>query len=340
MLAGSAATVGLAGLARVNVVRAQSGEVNLYLSRHYDTDLALYGNFTKATGLRVNRIEADADPLIERIRNEGVNSPCDLFITVDAGRLERARGMGLLRPLSSPVLDKAIPAHLRDPDGFWYGFSKRARVIMYSRAAVNPADLSSYETLADPRWKGKVLTRSSTNIYSQSLTGSILAAHGEAKTEAWAKGLAANFARAPRGGDTDQIRAVAAGEGDVGLSNTYYLGNLIKSARAEDRAVAEKVAVFFPNQADRGVHVNISGGGIATHAKNPEGARRFLEYLASADAQRHFADGNSEFPVVAGVVPPAWIASMGSFKEDQLNARVYARNNAEALKIMDRAGWK
>jgi iron(III) transport system substrate-binding protein len=211
---------------------------------------------------------------------------------------------------------------------------------MYDKTKVRPEQLSTYEDLANPKWKGQLLTRSSTNIYSQSLTGSMLAAHGAAKTEEWARGFAANFARPPRGGDTDQIRAVAAGEGTVGLSNTYYLGNMIRANKPEDRALIEKIGVFFPNQQDRGTHVNVTGGGILKTAKNLESATRFLEYLVSADAQRFFAQGNSEYPVVAGVALPAQIAAFGAFKEDQLNAGVFARNNAEALRIMDRAGWK
>jgi iron(III) transport system substrate-binding protein len=336
------ALLGAAALfAAPSIVRAQGpGVVNLYSSRHYDTDAALYDNFARATGITVNRIEAGPDPLIERMRAEGANSPADVFLSVDAGRIERARQLDLLQPIRSALIDAAVPAPLRDPDGFWYGFSTRARVIMYNRDKVQPSDLSSYEALADPKWKGRVLTRSSTNIYSQSLTGSILAANGEEKTLGWCQGLVANFARPPRGGDTDQIRACAAGEGDVAISNTYYLGNIIRKTAVADADLIRRIGVFFPNQADRGTHVNISGGGLCASAKNRENAVRFLEYLVSPAAQRFLAEGNDEYPVVAGVAPPPTIAAFGMFKPDQLNARVYARNNAAALQIMDRAGWK
>jgi iron(III) transport system substrate-binding protein len=336
LLAGAAALLAAPAIGRTQ----GAGVVNLYSSRHYDTDVALYDNFTRATGITVNRIEAGPDPLIERMRAEGANSPADVFLSVDAGRIERARELGLLQPLKSAVIEQAVPAPLRDPDGFWYGFSTRARVIMFNKEKVQASELSTYEALADARWKGRVLTRSSTNIYSQSLTGSILAANGEEKTLAWCQGLVANFARAPRGGDTDQIRACAAGEGDLAISNTYYLGNIIRKTAAADADLIRKIGVFFPNQADRGTHVNISGGGLCASSRNRENAIRFLEYLVSPGAQTFLAEGNDEYPVVAGVAPPPTIAGFGAFKADQLNARVYARNNTAALQIMDRAGWK
>lgn len=317
-----------------------AGEVNLYSSRHYNTDERLYENFTKATGIKINRIEADADPLIQRMKAEGDKSPADVLISVDAGRIEAARAAGLLQPIRSEILEKAIPAHLRDPEGHWYGFSKRARVIIYAKDRVKPEQLSTYEALADPKWKGKIAVRSSTNIYSQSLTGALLAAHGPEKTEAWARAFAANFARPPKGGDRDQIAAVAAGEADIAISNTYYLAHMLTSKNPAEREAAEKVAVFFPNQGDRGTHVNISGGGVARYAPNKANAIKFLEYLASPEAQAYFAEGNYEYPVVADAKLSPILAAWGKFKEDQLNAAVFAKNNAEALKIMDRAGWK
>lgn len=320
---------------------AQGGTLNLYSARHYKTDEALYGNFADLTGVKVNRIDAEPDPLIQRLRTEGDKSPCDVFITVDAGRIERAREMGLLQPTESAVLAKTIPAHLRDPDHTWFGFSKRARIIVYNKEKVQPAAApQTYEDLADPKWKGKVLIRSSGSIYNQSLTGSILAADGPERTEAWAKGVTANMARAPRGGDTDQIKAAAAGEGDVAVANTYYFVNLMRSSKREDREIAAKLGVIFPNQANRGTHVNLSAGGVARHAPNKQAAVTFLEYLVSPQAQKYFADGNSEYPVVASVELSPELKALGTFREDQLNARVFAQNNAEALKIMDRAGWK
>ena len=322
--------------------RAQSGGmVNLYSARHYQTDEALYGEFTQQTGIRVNRIDADADPLLERLKAEGRNSPCDVFISVDAGRIERAREQGLLQPINSESLTQRVPAHLRSPDGMWFGFSKRARVLVYSRDRVRPSDLSTYEDLADSKWRGKIVVRSSNNVYNQSLVGSLLAALGAERTEAVCRGLVANFARPPAGGDRDQIAAVAAGQADVAISNTYYLFNMARpNAPARDREIVGKVAVFFPNQRDRGTHVNISGGGVAANAPNKANAIRFLEYLVSPAAQRYFAEGNSEYPVVEGVTPPPWVSEYGAFNEDRLNAQVFARNNAEALRIMDRAGWR
>ena len=334
---------GLAFGAGVMIARqsaAQAGTLNLYSARHYNTDEALYANFADLTGVKINRIDAEPDPLVERLRAEGDKSPCDVLITTDAGRIERARQMGLLQAISSKPLESAVPAHLRDPDGSWFGFSKRARVIMYGKAKVQPSEVPTYESLADPKWKGRLLVRTSAHIYNQSLTGSLLAALGPEKTEAWAKGIAVNLARAPRGGDTDQIKAIAAGEADLCIANTYYFANLLRSKKAEDRELAAKVGIVFPNQADRGTHVNISGGAVAKHAPNREAAVKFLEYLVSAQAQRYFAEGNSEYPVISGVELSPELKSLGAFKEDQLNARVYAQNNAEALKIMDRAGWK
>ena len=330
-----------AGLLVARRSDAQSGTLNLYSARHYNTDEALYGNFADLTGIKINRVDAEPDPLVQRLKAEGDKSPCDVLITTDAGRIERAREMGLLQPVNSAVLAKAVPAHLRDPDNSWFGFSKRARVIFYNKEKVSAADApKTYEDLAAAKWKGKILIRPSGHIYNQSLVGSILAADGAEKTEAWAKAVAANLARPPRGGDTDQIKGVAAGEAEIAVANTYDYVNLLRSKKPEDREIAAKVGVVFPNQANRGTHVNISGGAVAKYAPNKEAAVKFLEYLVSPQAQRYFAEGNSEYPVVAGVELSPELKSLGTYKEDQLNARVFAQNNAEALKIMDRAGWK
>jgi iron(III) transport system substrate-binding protein len=314
--------------------------VNLYSSRHYDTDQSLYDSFTAATGIKVNLIEAEADPLIERIKSEGANSPADVLMTVDIGRLWRAEAEGLFQPTSSTTLNQAIPANLRHPEGLWYGFSKRARVIMYDKSKVNPTELSTYEALVDPKWQGQILTRSSTNIYNISLVSSMLAAHGAQETEAWVRGLVANFARPPEGNDTAQIQACAAGVGSLALANTYYLIRMAKSDDPADKAVTEKVTIFFPNQRDRGTHVNISGAGVLKTSPNKEAAIRFLEHLASPESQAIFAQGNNEYPVVQGVTLDPILASYGSFKEDTINAAEIGRNSAEALRIMDRAGWK
>jgi iron(III) transport system substrate-binding protein len=330
-----------ATLAAPAIVRAQAGrQVNLYTARHYGSDDAFYAAFKAASGITVNRVEAGADALIQRIAAEGASSPVDVFITVDAGNLERARAANLFQPVNSEAIRARVPANLRDPDGNWFGFTTRARVIMYHKDRVRPEQLSTYEDLADQKWKGKVLVRSSTNIYNQSLTGAVLAARGEAATEAWARGIAANMARPPRGGDTDQIRAMFAGEGELAIANTYYLGNLLRENKPDDQALLQKVGVFFPNQNDRGTHVNLSGAGMARHAKNKDEALALLEFLASDAAQRHFAETNSEFPVVGSVPAPQRIAAWGAFRQDSLNAATFAKNNAAALQIMDRAGWK
>lgn len=315
--------------------------VNLYSARHYDTDNSIYEGFTAKTGIKVNLVEADADKLIERIKSEGANSPADVLITVDAGRLWRAQEAGILQPVSSPKL-MSLPKSLYEPRGHWFGLTKRARVIVYNKERVKESDLSTYEDLANPKWKGRLVIRTSTHVYNQSLTGSVLAALGSAKTEAWAKGLVANFARSPEGNDTAQIKAVAAGLADVTLVNQYYVLRLAQSKKPEEQAIAAKIGMFFPNQKDRGTHINISGGGVVKTAPNREAAIKFLEYLASKDAQEIFAKGNYEYPVLGGIPLDSALASYSKNfkKEDKLNAAVYGRNNAEALKIMDRAGWK
>jgi iron(III) transport system substrate-binding protein len=320
---------------------AQEKVLNLYSSRHYQTDEALYSNFTRQTGIRINRIEAPEDALIERLRNEGAASPADVLVTVDAGRLWRAEQLGLFQPVKSAVLDARVPGNLRHPDGLWFGFSTRARVIVYNKDAVKPGEIRSYEDLADPKWKRKVCMRSSSNMYNLSLAAALVSHSGEQKTEDWARGVVANFARDPKGGDTDQIKAVAAGECALTLSNTYYYARLMKSTKPDEREVAAKTAVVWPNQDGRGTHVNISGAGVLKSAPHREGAVKFLEYLASDDAQRYFADGNNEYPVVKGasVDNPALVA-LGTFKPDALNVAALGRNQPVAQKLYDRAGWR
>ncbi|CAO3421962.1 Fe(3+) ABC transporter substrate-binding protein [Azospirillum doebereinerae] len=331
-------TVAFAAFAAASV---QAEEVNVYNSRHYNTDRAIYETFTKATGIKVNIIEGNHDELIQRMKSEGASSPADLFITVDAGRLAAAAQEGLLAPISSPVLDAIkVPANLKDPNNAWWGLSSRARIIVYAKERVKPEQVKTYEDLAKPEWKGQVLTRSGTHSYSLALTASMIDAEGEAKTEAWAKGLVANLARPPQGGDTDQIKAVAVGEGDLALANTYYVGKLITSAKQEDRAVAEKVGVIFPNQDGRGTHVNLSGAGVVKTAPHPENARKLLEHLLSPEAQRMFADGNMEYPVNPSVPPHPELTKLGSFKQADVNAAAFAEHTPAALRIMDRAGWK
>ncbi len=314
--------------------------LNLYSSRHYQTDEALYENFTKETGIGINRIEGKGDALIERIKSEGANSPADVLLTVDAGRLWRAEQAGLFQPVNSKRLDEVVPSNLRHPEGLWYGFSTRARLIFYARDRVEAGAIARYEDLADPKWKGKVCIRSSSNIYNQSLLGSIIAAHGEKAAEDWAKAVVGNFARDPQGGDTDQLRGVASGECDIAVANSYYYVRLMTKPKEKDKEVAAKVGWVFPNQGDRGAHINVSGAGVLKNAPNKAAAIKFLEYLASEQAQRYFADGNNEYPVVAGVQGSSALESLGSFKVDPINVAVLGENQPEAQRIFDRAGWK
>jgi iron(III) transport system substrate-binding protein len=287
----------------------------------------------------VNVLEGPDDQLIERLRSEGNNSPADILFTVDAGRLWRAQEAGLFQPVNSPILTRSIPSSVREPGNHWFGFTRRARVIMYHKERVKPNEISTYEELADPKWRGQLLIRSSRNVYNQSLVGALIRHIGQARTEKWAQGVAQNLARPPQGGDTDQIRAVAAGVGSLAVSNTYYLARLLKSPKPEDREAAQKIGIIFPNQNSWGTHVNISGAGMVKTAPNRANAQRFLEFLASREAQEALAKGNNEYPVVAGVPLDPVVASFGTFKADPLNASVFGRNNALALKITDRAGW-
>jgi iron(III) transport system substrate-binding protein len=314
--------------------------VNVYSSRHYDSDEALFKTFTETTGIQVNLIEGKDDELIERIKNEGQNSPADVLITVDAGRLWRAEEAGLFQAVNSQTLESAVPENLRDPDDRWFGLTKRARVIVYDKADVKPSELSTYENLADPQWKGRICIRSSGNIYNQSLMGSMIQTDGAEATEKWAKGIVTNLARQPEGGDTDQIKAVAAGQCDVAVVNHYYWARLAKSDKAEDRAVADKVGIFFPNQQDRGTHVNISGAGVTANAPHKENAIAFLEFLVSPQAQKIFAQGSFEYPIVSSVQPDDILKGLGTFKVDSVNVASYGENNPQTVQIADRAGWK
>jgi iron(III) transport system substrate-binding protein len=331
--------LGAAALLIFGTARAEDKELNLYSARHYQTDEALYENFTRQTGIKVKRIEGKEDELLERIKNEGANSPADVFITVDAARLAQADALGLFSPVKSKVLDERIPANLRTAD--WFAFSTRARVIIYNKERVNPADVQNYEDLANPKLKGKLCSRSGSHPYNLSLGSALIAHLGEQKTEEWARGVVANFARPPKGGDTDQIKAVAAGECEVAVSNTYYLVRLMRSDKPEDKAVIDKVGIVWPNQRSYGTHINISGGGMLKTAPHKQAAVRFLEYLASDEAQAYFANGNNEWPVVASAVTknPA-LESLGKFKADAMNVGDLAKNTAQAQKVFDRAGYR
>ncbi len=320
---------------------AEEPVLNLYSARHYQTDEALYNDFAKATGIRINRIEASDDQLVERLKNEGAASPADILLIVDAARLWQAQQLGLFQPVTSAALNERVPAKYRDPAGNWFGFSYRARVIVYNKARVNPADVATYDLLADPKNKGRICTRSGSHPYSLSLIASQIAHLGLAKAEAWARGVVANMARAPRGGDTDQIKAVAAGECTVALANSYYYARLMRSTKAEDRDIVATTGVVFPDQSGNGTHVNVSGAGVVRNAPHRENAVKFLSYLADRDAQRYFADGNNEWPVVAGVpVANPALDAWGSFKVDALPIATLGKNTVEAQKLADRVGWK
>ncbi len=324
---------------------AQDKVLNLYSARHYQTDEALYANFTRQTGIRIQRIEAGDEALLERLRSEGRNSPADVVLLVDAARLWKAQTEGLFQPLRSPTLEARIPANLRGPDdgkgSEWFAYSTRARIIVHHRASVQPDQVRRYADLAQPALKGKVCTRSGTHPYMLSLIGALAENLGEASAEQWARGVVANFARSPRGGDTDQIRAVASGECGVALTNSYYLARLMRSTKPEDREVVSRIGIVMPDQTGAGTHMNVSGGGIARHAPHRDAAVAFLEYLASDEAQRLFADGNNEWPVVASarIGNPA-LESLGSFRQDKLPIGQIGRAQSTAARIVDRAGWR
>lgn len=317
-----------------------SEELNIYSARHYDTDLVLYKRFTEETGIKLNLIEGKSEELLARLTQEGEFSPGDVLLTVDAGRLWRAEEAGLFAPIASKLIEERVPAHLRHPDGLWFGISKRARVVIYNKDAGAPEGLTTYDDLADASLVGQVCVRSSSNIYNISLLASIVAHDGAKAAEAWTEGVVANFARAPQGNDTAQIRAVAAGECRVGIANTYYVARLMRSEDEADQAVAEKIGVIFPEQEARGTHVNISGAGLLAHAPNKDNAVRFLEFLTSDWAQKVLADGNNEYPAVASVDAEGPVTALGTFKEDKINASALGENQSLAIRIYDRAGWR
>ena len=319
---------------------ADPAEVNVYSARKEVLIKPLLDAFTAETGITVNLITGKADALLERLEREGVNSPADVFLTTDAGRLAKAKQMGLLQAVRSALLDAAVPAQYRDPEGVWYGLGIRARPIIYAVDRVTPAELSTYQALAGAAWKDRVCVRSSSNIYNQSMLAAFIHHVGPERAEGWARGLVANFARKPQGGDTDQIRAVAAGECDVALANTYYLARLTVSKKPADREVAAKVAIFWPDQDGFGVHVNISGAGVTRAAGHVEAAVALLEYLAGPEAQRSYAEVVHEYPVRTDVAWSDVVSTWGRFVADDLNLAVLGANNAEAVRIADRAGWR
>lgn len=316
------------------------GELNLYSSRHYDTDERLYSDFEKATGITINRIEGKGDELIARMQAEGANSPADILLTVDTSRLERAKAAGVLQSIDSDVLETRIPGYLQDSDNQWFGFSQRARIIFYDKNDVANPPLS-YVELADPAYKGMVCHRSSSNVYSQTLLSAVIENHGEEAAKAWAKGVAENFARDPQGGDTDQLRGLVSGECDISISNTYYFARAVrKDVKGLPEDARADIGWVFPAQDAEGAHINLSGGGVAKNAPNRDNAIKFMEYLASDQAQKYFSDGNDEYPAVPGVGLSASVASLGMFKPDDVDLSAVAKNVPRAQEIFNEVGWK
>lgn len=319
---------------------AESTEVNLYTARHYDVDDQLYKQFEEETGIKVNLIKGEADELLERIKREGDGTQADLFLTADAGRLDRAKQDDILQSVSSDVLDEQVPANFQDEDQMWYGLTKRARVILYDKESVDPSELSTYEALTEDEWKGRVLIRSSENIYNQSLLASFIELNGEEAAKEWAAGMVENFPRDPEGGDRDQAKAIAAGVGDVAIMNTYYYGQMLNSEDPAEVEVAEGLGVFFPNQETTGTHVNVSGAGVVKSAKNKENAIKLLEFLTAQEAQETFAAVNYEYPVNEAVEPSELLQSWGDFKEQDISMSSLGDNNARAILLFNEVGWK
>ncbi len=317
-----------------------AAEVNLYSARKEVLIKPLLDRFTEQTGIRVNLVTGKADTLIKRLEVEARNSPADVLLTVDAARLIRAKDLGLLQPVDSPQLLNSIPEQYRDDDNQWFGLSLRSRVIVYAPERVKAAQLSSYEDLANPIWKNRVCVRSSSNVYNQSLVASMIAHHGTEATEQWAKGLVENFARKPKGGDRDQIKAVAAEVCDVALVNTYYLAGMLVSDQESEVKAAKAIKLFWPNQTGRGAHMNISGAALLKHARHRDEAQQLLEYLISDSAQQWYADTNFEYPVKAGIESSSVLANWGEFVADKLKLSLLGKYNTEAVMLMDRAGWK
>ncbi len=318
---------------------AQDNTLHIYSSRHYDTDEKLYSGFTEQTGIKIKRVDGKGDALIARLEQEGELSPADLFITVDSGRLWRAEQAGLFDTAQSEILMEKTPANFRHPEGQWFGFSTRARVLVYNKDKIENGALTSYKDLADPRWKGRVCVRSSGNIYNLSLLASMIAQEGEDVAKEWAKGVLNNLARKPQGGDTDQIKAVAAGVCDIALVNSYYFFRLQRSDKPADKAVVQDLEIVFPDQdalnEGGGTHVNISGAGILKNAKNKEAAVKFLEYLTSDTAQAYFANGNNEYPVVEGVEVNKVVEASKGFKIQNINVSEFGKHQKQAKMIFD-----
>ncbi|RKD73226.1 iron(III) transport system substrate-binding protein [Sinobaca qinghaiensis] len=319
---------------------SEGGEVNLYTSRHYDTDEALYEQFTEETGIEVNVVSGEDDELIQRMEREGEATEGDVFITADAGRLYRAKEADLLQPTDSEVLNENIPENYRDPDNEWFGLTKRARIFVYDPERVDESDLSTYEALTDEEWEDRILIRASENIYNQSLMASFIEIKGEEEAREWAEGIVNNMARDPQGGDRDQALGVASGEGDVAIMNSYYFGQMLNSSEEEEVNAAENLEVFFPNQEEEGTHINISGAGVTQHGPNSEEAVQFIEFLSGEEAQDDFSEANYEYPVNPDVEPSELLQSWGDFEEQDINLTILGENNAQAQMLMNEVGWK
>ncbi|TSI04728.1 Fe(3+) ABC transporter substrate-binding protein [Lysinibacillus sp. BW-2-10] len=344
----AALAIGLAGCGATNQNESteekasapENQEVNIYTARHYDADEAIYKKFTEETGIKVNVVKGEAEELIERLKREGESTQADLFITVDGGVLANAKQNDIFQPVSSETIDENVPENLRDADNNWIGMATRARIIAYSKERVSPEELSTYEDLTNEKWKGRLLVRSSTSLYNQSLLASFIELDGEDQAQTWAQGIVNNFARQPDGGDRDQAKAIAAGIGDIAIMNTYYVGLLANSEDAEEVKVAESIGVFFPNQETNGTHVNISGIGLTKHSKNKENATKLIEYITSVDAQEFLSANNYEFPVNPNAKKPELLDSWGEFKMQDLNFDTLGEHNKKAIEIFNKTGWK
>ena len=315
-------------------------QVNVYSTRHYDTDKKLFKMFEEKTGIKVNVVKAKAKALIKRIESEGAKSPADVLITVDASGLYKAKEMGLFQSVNSDVLTTNVPAQLRDKDNQWFALTKRSRVTVYRLGTGIEKELSTYEDLANPKFKGQIMVRSSNNAYNQSLMAAMIAHHGEEKALEWAKGVVANMAKAPKGNDRYQVKAVANGIGKVAIANTYYIGKMIGNKDVSQAEAVKKVKIFFPKFENGGTHINVSGAGVVKTAPNKDNAVKFIEFLASKDAQGLFAAGNFEYPVLKGIPTSDVVASWGTFEDDTISINTLGENNAKAVKIFDQAGWK
>lgn len=332
--------IALSALLFACVGAGKEDAVNVYTHRHYEADNELYKKFTEETGIKVNVINANADELIQRLESEGANSPADVLITVDGGRLNRAMDKGLLQPVNSETLQQNIPDEFREAAGHWFGLTYRARIIVHSKERVTSGEIKNYEDLSDPKWKGRILVRSSEHVYNQSLTASIILANGEENTLEWAKGLVGNFARTPKGNDRDQVKAIASGEGDIAIVNSYYIGLMLTSENEEEKKAGEGIVLVFPNQDNRGTHINISAAGVTKNAPNKDNAVKFIEFLSGAAAQGVFAGTNYEYPTNSAVPLSDLLQSWGEFKKDSASVSLIGRNNEKAVLLMEKAGWK